>query len=83
MVTPVNKYLVSICCSPDVIRLAMEEDNMESAIEECGWAWRGTGRAERRKARERLEALLSHPKLNTWLPDTGYSVNGQLADRQG
>lgn len=78
-VVNLDRYLVSIVCDPAVIHTAKDEDNLQSALDECGWQF---DHKDFELARQSLDALLKHPKLNAWVPESGFPHNpdGWLAD---
>lgn len=67
-----DRYLVSIVCDPAVIETAKDEDNLQSALDECGWQF---DHKDFELARQSLDALLKHPKLNAWVPESGFPYN--------
>lgn len=68
-----DRYLVSIVCDPEIIEAAKIADYLEGARQECGWAF---DHEDDTRARLALDDLLSHPKLNAWVPDCGYPIQG-------
>lgn len=71
-VVNLNRYLVSIVCDPEVIETAKEEENLQSALDECGWQF---DHKDFGLARQCLDGLLKHPKLNVWVPESGFPYN--------
>lgn len=68
-VGPLSKYIKSIVIDPEVIKVALDAETMEDAIQECGWAFGADDDAARAGAARALLALKAHPKLNAWLPE--------------
>lgn len=73
-VADLDKYIVSIVCDPAVIRLAHNRTNMDEAMQDCGWAFANEGDAGEDEAKVALQSLLNHPKLNAWVPESGYPL---------
>lgn len=75
-VVGLSQYLVSIVCDPRVIEEAMKLENMEGAVAECGWAFEDESEIGILQAKHALERLAAHPKLNAWVPGTGFPLHG-------
>ena len=73
-VLQLDKYIVSIVCDPAVIRVAHNRQHMDEAMQDCGWAFASQDDEGEEEARVALKALLNHPKLNAWVPNTGYPL---------
>lgn len=73
-VVDLDKYIVSIVCDPAVIRVAHNRQHMDEAMQDCGWAFATEGDEGEVEALAALKALLNHPKLNAWVPDSGYPL---------
>lgn len=66
-IKPLSKYMVSVICAPEVIKMAIGRQNMEDAFTECGWvnAWGSPHRSPgRQKMMRAFDALTASPFLN-------------------
>lgn len=68
-----DKYLVSIIVDPEAIEQALDEENIQIAMCEGGWAYESGDSAEIgiRLFRQEVEILKAHPKLNLLPPPVG------------
>ena len=77
-----DKYIVSIVCDPAIVPLALDEENVQAAIQECGWAFESEGEEGINEAKAAFAALLCHPKFNAWIPESGFPHHGNWEMRK-
>lgn len=72
-IVPLDRYLISVVCSPHVIQEATNPEQMQFAMDECGWAFDHDAEGLALAGRALLW-LLDHPLLNVQVPDIGLPV---------